>query len=159
MPGIVLPHSITPKEVRERLMAIADAAPDEIVNLVTDQIDCPIATTDLPALLITGGGAPTRVVVSKQQRQVTRTYGFRYLVYELCNDSEAEQLAAIDATLALLDELPDWFAKAPRLELDKAALNGVHSTGHLADDGFNFIHWAKKDYGGVDYRLEVTTNR
>lgn len=164
MGGIIISSAVTPKEVRERLLAMFEVCietkPGVLKSIILDE-KCPLEGEYAPILIgISVRGSPEREQNSLNKRLVTRIYEMRVLFHQLESASLEHQNVALDEALMRLDELPDWLAQFPRLELHRAPLHGVHSTGHLADiDGAQLHLWASKEWSGATYELPVTTLR
>lgn len=152
-----------PKIVRERILAIA--VQSGIVVSASDGTECHYDEAELPALVIAPRGAPSREYTSREKRLVTREYQALFLVKEICNDNEAEQLAALDAVWDIIEDLPDYFADfAPQLQLKDInnlphGLPGVWNVEHVRDDGPQFTSWGDSIYACASYIFPVTTNR
>lgn len=153
----------TPKDVRTRILAIAIQS--GIVISASDGTECHYDEDELPALIVAPRGSPGRDYTSRQSRAVTREYQALFLVKEVCNDNETEQLAALEAVWEVIDALPDYFANyAGRLELRDVnnlpkALSGVTDVGHVSDDGPQFTSWNGDVYACASYVFPVTINR
>ncbi len=149
----------TAQEQRERIEAIITTHLSATITTVHDGPECPIAAADLPLAVVLARGA-TRIQTSREGHFATRAFDVIVLVTELCDDSVEEQRRVFDATEALIDILPDYFARyAPRLELNKTSLNGVWELGGITDDGPEFRQWGGLTYGAITHRIPITSKR
>lgn len=161
MSGIILASAPSRADVRQRVIDIAAAAPNGVIASLSLRGECAIEADNLPALVgVAVYGAPTREMTNTNRRLVTVSYGLLVLFAGICSASDEDQQAALDVAWALLDELPDWFAKHPRLQLNDSGLPGVYGTGHMADQNAPQVRkWSGSDYAAALYSLPVTTNR
>lgn len=182
MGGIVYPTSLTPLDVRFRLLqicaAFAVAQPTVLRTVVFDSAEqlalagnpasgvalseCKLTSDDLPALAGVTIGAALERTGANRNRKVPRNYSFLVLFYQLCNDSMEEQAAALNALWLKIDELPDYFASIAvgNLKHNDSGLRGVESVGHMADTGTEDpIPWLGATYSTATYTLPVTTTR
>lgn len=182
MGGIIYPASPTPYDVRFRLLqicgALADAQPSVLKTVVFDNYEqlkaagnprsgvtlaeCSLTPDDLPALAAISSQAAPQRIGAGGNRKITRNYMLLVLFYQLCDESMAEQSAALTALWQRLDELPDYFAGrgVDRLKFNDSGLRGVESVGHMADNGTEDpINWNGGVYSHAVYTLPVTTTR
>lgn len=150
----------TPKEVRERIAAIAAESGLVQTVIVGQPAEYKLTQDELPALVVTIRASVEREFNSQHKRLVTREYQALLLVELMSKDDQATEFAALENVWQLLDSLPDYFAEhAPRLELNHAPLAGVHSTGHMSDGGAIFTPWNGDTFAAAVYTLPVITNR
>lgn len=178
MSGIIKPNSPRSSDVRDRLFALAVAAPDTIVKTVLfDNAtkfasagspskgrilgECDLPPADLPALIGITPGASSFVRASTGTRIMQRVYTFEMLFYQLCDGSAAEQIAALEALWDHVDELPDYYASVYRLKLNDSGLRGVESVEQMTDVGTEITMrgWDKFTYSGMAYTLPINTSR
>jgi hypothetical protein len=182
MGGIILTTSPTPKEVRFRLLqlcaALAVAQPTILKTVVFDTAaqltlagspasgvvlgECKLTAGDLPALAgVTVGAVDQWRGAGTRQGEETRNYQLEVLFYQLCDNSMAEQIAALDVLWSKLSELPDYFANhVDRLRLGASGLGNLEALGRMTDGGTEDpINWQGGVYSHALYTLPVTTKR
>lgn len=184
MSGIILTGASTPLEVRARILAVcgalAVAQPTILKTVLFDSAaaltaagspasgqvitECALSASFLPALVAVTVGGSEPVITATGQRGITRQYQLLVLFYQLCDDSKAEQIAALSVLWSKMDELPDYFAQSrstDRLRFNDSGLKGVQEVGHMADDGTapSAIIWDGESYSAMTYTLPVTTSR
>lgn len=162
----------TAKEQRERIEAILativvgsippeteGGSPTPVLLKVHDGPECPVPDADLPLAIVLARGA-TRAKTNANRHLATRTFDVIVLVERVCDDTVAEQRRVFDATEALIDVVPDYFAaSAHRLELNKVPLTGIFEVGAITDDGPEFRQWGGEVYGAITHRIPVTSFR
>ena len=183
MGGIILTTSPTTKEVRFRLLqlcaALAVAQPTLLKTVVFDTADqmtaagspasgvvlgeCKLTAGDLPALAgVTVGAVDQWRGAGTRQGEETRSYQLQVLFYQLCDNSMAEQIAALDVLWSKLSELPDYFANhVDRLRLTGASdVKNITALGRMTDSGTDDpISWQGGVYSHALYTLPITTAR
>ena len=177
MTGTIYAGASTPKETRARIQVIcaayAVAHPTLLKTVAFDNAaaltaagspasgvvvtDCPFDNASMPALVeITTVGTVQAEGGGTGQIHITRNYLLLVLFYQMCDASVGEQVAALDAAWAKIDELPDYFRSTA--VSNHTGLKGS-AFDYMTDGGVEISTWNGGTYSSVIYTLPVTATR
>lgn len=163
MPGKVLTVTPTPKDIKDRLLALftllTETEPDVLGSIDLDG-ECAIDDDYLPVLI----GLMARGVIGVEKRGtqitgITQNYQFRVLYAKVESASLSDQLAAAEIAEARMLDIPGWLARYPLLQANAKGMSGVRIAGFAANDnGAEVQPWRGADWSCVTYLMPVTVN-
>ena len=123
---------------------------------VSPRYECKINEANLPTFIMLPQGA-RRERAGAGDYRIIRDYLLFMLVQTVCDTNEQERQAAREACYPYLDSVPHFFMQRRFLEYNDAGLPGVVDTSPLVDDGAQLTTYSGDEFGGIRFRLSVTT--